>query len=116
MPHALLKSINTLPAKPLLSMDNFHFSSLDIRAVCVLYPFLYSHKWDGKCLSIYSKICFCIILSQILDMTGRTLTSLKFFNNETSSFLNAGVTSASLRLSGKHFCVIISDIYHVHIA
>ena len=55
MSNALLKSINTPPAKP-LSMTNFHFSSMGIRAVCVLYPYLYLHKWEDKCLSIYSKI------------------------------------------------------------
>ena len=47
----LLKSINTPPAKPLLSMDKFHFSSMDIRAVCIMYLFLYSDKWgDNACL------------------------------------------------------------------
>ena len=89
-------------------MNNFHFSSMGIRAVHVLYYFLYPHEWEGKCLLIYSKICFCIIISQILDTTGRTLTGIQFFNNETYPFLNTGVTSASLRLVGKLFCVIIS--------
>ena len=40
----LLKSINTSLAKPVLSMDNLHFSRMNIRAVCVLYPFLCPHK------------------------------------------------------------------------
>ena len=48
---ALLKSINTPPAELLLSMDNFDFSSMDIRAIYVLYSFLYPHKWADKSAS-----------------------------------------------------------------
>ena len=68
----LLKSSNTPPTKPLLFMDNFHFSSMDIITVSVLYPFLHPHNWGDKYLSTYIKICFCIILSRILDTTSRT--------------------------------------------
>ena len=98
------KDIVLLTATPLLSV---HFLSMDIRAVYLMYDFLYPHKWVDKCLSIYFKIYLCVTLSYILDTTGKTFTGLSFFNKEISSFLDTGVTSASLRLVETLFCVII---------
>ena len=54
MSNALRKSINILPAKRLLSMVNYHFLSMDFRAVSVLYPFQYSHKWGGINVCLYT--------------------------------------------------------------
>ena len=70
MSNALLKSINTAPAKLLLSMDDFHISSMDIRTV-FLYPL--SEEINAR---LYAQNLLLHDSLIVLDTTGRPLISL----------------------------------------
>ena len=76
MSKALDKSINKAPGKPCLSRQNFHISISVDKAYCVLKPFQHPHKNGEINFPMWSEICFCIILSNILETVDRTLTGL----------------------------------------
>ena len=107
MSNAFERSIGTAPAYPISSRTFFHCSESMVRAVCVLIPFLCPQRFCDKYLLIYSRICFNIILSQIFDTFGNTLTGLYIIFDWCFVNLKTGVTSASFSKDWKIFWSMI---------
>ena len=63
MSEAFDRSINTAALYPLLTLQLHHFSIGEMRANCVLNPFLYPHKWGEKKCSIWVDNCFWVMRS-----------------------------------------------------
>ena len=77
------------------------------RAVCILIPSLYPQRFCDKFLLICSRICLNIILSQIFDTFGNTLTDLYIIFDWCFVTLKTGVTSASFSKDWKIFWSMI---------
>ena len=75
--NAFDKSVRSASNDFLVSVADFHLSSIDTRQCWALKPFLNSHSYlEEKELSKYSDICLNMMLSSNLEMLDNILTGL----------------------------------------